>query len=58
MPELYPQDQQKVDQYLSSNVNQVERKPFKPFMLLGLVFVILGVLTVASYWVAISHGVI
>jgi Protein of unknown function (DUF3094). len=58
MPELYPEDQQKVDEFLESNVNVVERKAFKPLKLLAIIFVALGLITWLSYWVAINHGVI
>lgn len=36
---LYPEDQKRVDEYLSSPVHQVERKPFRVWLLL---LVILG----------------
>lgn len=36
---LYPEDQQKVDEYLSLPAHKVERKPFKVWLLL---LVILG----------------
>ena len=40
-PRLYPEDQAKVDKFVSSGINSVERKPFKPFrLLLFLVFVV------------------
>lgn len=58
MPDLYPEDQQKVDKYLSAPQHQVEREEFKPFRLLLIVFVVLGVLTGISYLVASQHGVI
>ncbi|WP_045855585.1 DUF3094 family protein [Teredinibacter purpureus] len=58
MPELYPDDQKKVDAYLASNVNAVERKEFKPLRLLGIIFVCLGAITLVSYLIAIGHGVI
>lgn len=58
MPELYPEDQKKVDEFLRSNVNDVERKPFRPLRLLAIIFGILGLLTFVSYLVALSHGVV
>lgn len=58
MPDLYPEDQAKVDQYLMSNVNDVERKPFRPLLLLGIIFLVLGGLTLVSYLIARSHGVV
>lgn len=45
---LYPEDQQRVDEYLHKGVNEVERKSFKPLRLmfwLAVVIVILGILS-------------
>ena len=39
--QLYPEDQARVDKFVSSGINSVERKPFKPFrLLLGLLAVV------------------
>lgn len=37
---LSPEDQQKVDQYLSAPQHQVERQPFRVWRLLALVVVV------------------
>lgn len=37
---LSPEDQQKVDQYLSAPQHQVERQPFRVWRLLALVLVV------------------
>lgn len=37
---LSPEDQQKVDQYLSAPQHQVERQPFRVWSLLAIVIVI------------------
>ena len=37
---LSPDDQQRVDQYLSAPQHQVERKPFRPWLLLLLVLAV------------------
>ena len=37
---LNPEDQQKVDQYLSAPQHQVERQPFRVWRLLALVMVV------------------
>lgn len=37
---LSPEDQQKVDQYLSAPQNQVERQPFRVWRLLTVVVVV------------------
>lgn len=45
---LSPEDQQRVDQYLSAPQHQVERQPFRPWRLLLLtlaVVVVLGILS-------------
>ncbi len=34
---LTPEDQRRVDQYLQAPQHQVERKPFRPWLLLALV---------------------
>ncbi len=58
MPELCPDDQKKVDEFVHSNVNAVERSAFKPLVLLAIIFVVLGGLTLVSFLVAKSHGVL
>lgn len=58
MPELYPEDQKKVDEFLKSDVNSIPREPFKPWLLLLIIFIVLGLLTLVSFLVADSHGVI
>lgn len=58
MPELYPDDQKKVDEYLKSDVNRVSREPFKPLVLLGIIMGVLLFLTVASYLIADSQGLV
>ena len=45
---LYPDDQDRVDQYLHEGINEVHRSPFRPFRLmiwLTVVIVLLGVLS-------------
>ncbi|WP_020581643.1 DUF3094 family protein [Endozoicomonas elysicola] len=45
---LYPEDQERVNQYLKEGVNEAERPPFKPLRLmawLAAVIVLLGVLS-------------
>lgn len=58
MPELYPEDQAKVDAYLKSSVNNVERKPFRPLFLLFLLLIILAGLSGIAFLVAYMHGVV
>ncbi|SUD33447.1 50s ribosomal protein l13 [Pseudomonas fluorescens] len=37
---LNPDDQQHVEEYLQLSQHQVERKPFRPWLLLGVVLVV------------------
>ncbi|MGE6687021.1 DUF3094 family protein [Stutzerimonas stutzeri] len=37
---LKPEDQQRVDEYLRARQHQVERQPFRPWLLLLLVLVV------------------
>ncbi|WP_374439888.1 DUF3094 family protein [Pseudomonas panipatensis] len=40
---LSPEDQRKVEQYLSSPLHQVERAPFKPWLMMAaLTFVVIA----------------
>ncbi|MFT5692590.1 MAG: hypothetical protein ACI92E_001925 [Oceanicoccus sp.] len=47
---LYPEDQAKVDEFLSKGVNSVERKPFKPFKLLLVLFIVVSGLS----WISLK----
>lgn len=54
---LYPEDQAKVDEFISKGVNSVERKPFKPLRLLALLLVIVTGLSVFSVVIARVAGI-
>ncbi len=56
MPELYPDDQDKVNRYLETSVNSVERAPFRPLRLLAIIFAVLALLTWIAFLVAADHG--
>ncbi|MFT5578859.1 MAG: hypothetical protein ACI9WS_001614 [Paraglaciecola psychrophila] len=45
---LYPEDQAKVDAFLSTGVNSVERKPFRPLRLLGVLLLAVTGLSILS----------
>lgn len=45
---LSPEDQQRVDQYLSAPQHQVERQPFRVWRLLGVILVVVVSLGVLS----------
>lgn len=54
---LYPEDQARVDQYLRSGHNDVERKPFRPFRLLLVLAAVVSCFTGLSLALARLAGV-
>ena len=54
---LYPQDQKKVDDFISRGVNSVERKPFRPGRLLLLLMAVVIGLSLLSQWLARWAGI-
>ena len=57
-PQLTPQDMQRVERYLKTGANATERKPFRPWVLLGSIWLVLLVFAGVSYLIALYHGVI
>ena len=55
---LYPEDQERVDSYLKEGYNDVERREFRPGMLLLVLFGILLIFSGISFLIARSVGVI
>lgn len=54
---LDPEDQKRVDEYLSSPIHQVERKPFNVWLLLGgitLIVILMGLLSRLLSWFALG----
>ena len=56
-PKLSPEDQAKVDEFLRTGVNSVERKPFRPLRLLLILVGLVSGLSVLSLVLARSVGV-
>jgi len=54
---LSDEDQARVDAYLKSGYNSVERKPFKPLRMMFFLAIIVTLLTLLSLWIAHSSGV-
>ncbi len=54
MPELYPEDQDRVDEFLKSGVNDIERKPARLWLLLIIILLCLGAISLVGYFLAIS----
>ena len=56
-PRLTPEDQAKVDDFVSKGVNAVERKPFRPLRLLLFLVIVVSGLTGLSLLLAELSGV-
>lgn len=56
-PRLYPEDQAKVDTFISTGINAVERKPFKPLRLVLLLIVSVTAFSLLSQVIARSAGI-
>jgi hypothetical protein len=56
-PRLSPEDQARVDKFLSTGVNSVPRKPFRPFRLALILLAIVSSLSVFSVMLARWAGV-
>ncbi len=54
---LYPEDQAKVDAFVSSGVNSVPRKPFKPLRLVVMLIVVITGFSLLSQVIARWAGV-
>lgn len=55
---LSPEDQARVDAYNKQGYNDVERKPFRPMLLLFILFLIVSSLGGLSYLLGKLEGVI
>jgi len=55
---LSAEDQARVDSVIHSGVNDVERKPFRPWLLLGIIVLMMLLLSAVSYFIAWQAGVI
>lgn len=55
--ELRPEDRARVDAFLTRGVNSVERKPFRPVLLLIMLIVVVAGLSLLSQWIAKIAGV-
>jgi hypothetical protein len=53
---LYPEDQEKVDEFISRGVNSVERKPFKPGRMMLLLILVVTSLSILSQFLARYAG--
>ena len=56
--QLNPEDQERVNRYLSSGIHSVERKPLRPWILLGGIWVIMMIFSAISYVIAVNQGAV
>ena len=54
---LYPEDQAKVDTFLKSGVNSVERKPFRPIIMILLLIAVVSGFSLLSQGIALWAGI-
>ncbi|CAA0100244.1 Uncharacterised protein [Halioglobus japonicus] len=54
---LHPEDQKKVDEFVSRGINAVERKPFRPGRLLIVLIVVVTSLSILSQFIARWAGI-
>ena len=57
-PPLTEEDQIRLNTYLSAPIHQRERKPFRPWLLLAIIVLLLTLLSGASYFIAWYYGVV
>ena len=56
--QLSDEDMARVEEYLSSPVHQVERKPFRPWLLLLILWVVVSAMGGVAVWFAWSQGLL
>ena len=52
MPELYPEDQARVDELLSKGIYKVDRKPFRFWTLMAILISALIAISIVGYLLA------
>ena len=54
---LFPEDQARVDEYLRTGYNDVERKPFRPLYMIILLNVVVVGFLLLSWWIVKAVGI-
>ncbi|MFT4613383.1 MAG: hypothetical protein ACI9NT_000521 [Bacteroidia bacterium] len=54
---LYPEDQKRVDEFVSRGINSVQRKPFRPGRLLLILIGVVWLLVMVSQFLARFAGI-
>ena len=57
-PPLTEEDQARLNYYFSAPNHQLKRKPFRPWLLLTIIILVLTLLSGASYLIAWRQGVV
>lgn len=55
---LSPEDQARVDQFISSGYNSTERKPFRPLRLLAVLWAVVSLIGLFAWGYARYYGLI
>ncbi|MDX9874958.1 MAG: DUF3094 family protein [Spongiibacteraceae bacterium] len=55
--QLYPEDQARVDEYLRTGFNSVERKPFRPWIMMAMWIAVVASFSGLSLLIARLAGV-
>lgn len=53
MPELYPEDQERVNKVLNEGIYRVERRPFRFWGLMAILIGCLVLITLAGYFLGV-----
>ncbi|MDA8647012.1 DUF3094 domain-containing protein [Porticoccaceae bacterium] len=53
---LSKEDQQRVDEFLARGVNDIERQPFRPLRLLGVIWIVVAALGFISWYIGKQAG--
>lgn len=54
---LFPEDQARVDEYLRTGYNDIERKPFRPLYMVILLLTVTVSFSLLSIWIAHRAGI-
>lgn len=54
---LHPEDQARVDTFIKSGVNSVERKPFRPIVMILLLIAVVSGFSLLSQGIALWAGI-
>lgn len=56
-PQLNDEDQARVDEYLNSGFNKTEKKPYHPWILLSVLFLVVTAMGLFALWLTAFVGI-